>query len=331
MPNESGSSLLIQAASALRQTLLQWDDFFLRDMAGRFDRQTRGAVGGFRSMRGFDTGRFRDSRETLLPGLRTLQSNGNADLESLLTAAGRLRAVLPSPAASTDTPDTEVAELNQSLEEFIAAAMQPEGQGSSFPASADTNQPADGQVEFAPASTSTSPAGFINPASNQGPHDSSERRTAASVLAECADWLAGQSQPGIDDWLTSLQQLAMTIGEPERGRDDAAAGRSLTSLLGQLDTAMTDSRQRKSPVCVSLRDRLRDVLTEFFGYQILDRELIGQPLSRLRDRVRIRSVSASSTFPSDHITSVYRPGYLLRSSQDRSLTVVRPAEVCVSR
>lgn len=317
MYDESGWSRLVQAGIELRSSVVCWDDFFLRAATEHYEAQRQVGGSASRSAQGLDVRRFRSAREVLLLGLQRLHVGAEVDVKSLLVPAAQLVTSLQAAKRWAEPHASHAAALSTLLEEFIE--------------SAEALGEADRESQLFPNGSSN--ARQLDPPNDSGTSAGvTEDITATRALKDCVNWLAAQSKQAIDSsWLLSLQDLISAMADSEAARENQAAGRSLVDLVDRISLAVTDSLHQRSPVSAALCEKLRRILTDFFHYQILDRDLIGLPLCKLRDRVRIHSVCSSPTLPSDHVVSIYRPGYLLQISNGNSPIVVRLAEVNVSK
>lgn len=141
-------------------------------------------------------------------------------------------------------------------------------------------------------------------------------------LAPFVQWL--QKQPAAFAQ-PLLQRFQAQLTRPS---SDAALSRFLLTVLIDINESLTET--------TGFRDAFRQLREQIHSYlrgrdfRILGDELVGKPVPEVRRYISVFRAYPSESYPSNHVISVRQPGYALRN-RDGEVSVVRPAQVCVSR
>ncbi len=290
----------LRPAAELRPVLAACDDLFLADLA-EYQEATKN-VASSTAASGLNVGTIAVVRTALATPLREFLDGWPVEFLRLLQSARDLREALPNSTAQFGDFHQTLDSLRELLDQFTDALLE------------SRREPPDVRP---PAQVVASEA-----------HRTSGH-PVSHAIGELTDWVRSTSAAELVPFQDSLDRADSLLADGTHTVDLPAIGRELTGILFEIDAVLVDP-QRRSSALIALRDRLRRIVLQFFSYVIVDQEILGQPLHRLRDQARIHRVFPSSTVPRDHVVSVHRPGYFLRLT-DGSLTVIRLAEVNVAR
>ncbi|MFV1965615.1 MAG: hypothetical protein ACC628_09355 [Pirellulaceae bacterium] len=151
----------------------------------------------------------------------------------------------------------------------------------------------------------------------------------ADRVARLSESLAQHDTMEENNLAAQLQNFAVSAAQIHSVTDadrEQLAGK-LLALLIAADGALY--RHNTRPLS-DLRDGLRDLLfTRGWGtdYVLLDKQLVGQPLAKWLKYVEVESTVSQSSFPSDCVDRVARPGYAYRGTDQE--TVLRKVMVVV--